>query len=422
VPYLPAFQIGGAGSAFVDPFANETILRATDETTRNGDPFATPSNSSTNTWATDDQHFFAEDASTGEYYLFGFNPNSFPPTSTNLGVLAGDYVSLGFGFVDPNTIYGVVDATLSLESTNILTGAVTVLFDPTTSCHGLVIPTSPRQYVSDYSGSADDQTFSFVITPQQDAGYIAVVWNRSQGCRWINTQTLQAGGSWGPVGAITGMTPVFLHDAEISPDGSIVSLSMAGSYTLNFWAVASNSVDSVPWIPADCTTGHAAMGYNTFYNECLGVVPDDWISRQIANPLILTHLVNPLPSSSQTPDWIDEHISANFFQGEQGADTNPICMATSFAHNTAGIGALPNAKEPWENEIICIQPVAPYTIWRFAHTFSEYTNGFYSSPRGNLSQDGHFYAFSSDYEDELGLDTTKTTLTYRTDVFVAALR
>ena len=56
-------------------------------------------------------------------------------------------------------------------------------------------------------------------------------------------------------------------------------------------------------------------------------------------------------------------------------------------------------------------------VWRFAHTYSTAKNGFWSTPRGHVSQDGRFFMFTSDWEDQLGKAPSK----YRTDVFVVEL-
>ena len=43
------------------------------------------------------------------------------------------------------------------------------------------------------------------------------------------------------------------------------------------------------------------------------------------------------------------------------------------------------------------------TVWRFAHHFSTYV-GFWSSPRGNISQDGRFFMFTSNWGNTIGTD------------------
>jgi hypothetical protein len=59
-------------------------------------------------------------------------------------------------------------------------------------------------------------------------------------------------------------------------------------------------------------------------------------------------------------------------------------------------------------------------VWRFAHTYSTAKNGFWSTPRGNVSQDGRFFMFTSDWQDQLG--KLPGSDKYRTDVFIVELK
>ena len=84
-------------------------------------------------------------------------------------------------------------------------------------------------------------------------------------------------------------------------------------------------------------------------------------------------------------------------------------------------GAPPLVSGPWENEIDCVETDRKASkVWRFAHTYSTAQNGFWSSPRGNVSQDGRFFMFTSDWEDQLG--QAPNNHGYRTDVFIVELR
>ena len=60
-------------------------------------------------------------------------------------------------------------------------------------------------------------------------------------------------------------------------------------------------------------------------------------------------------------------------------------------------------------------------IWRFAHHRSVYqTVDFWSTPRGNVSQDGKFYEFTSTWGNELGIQPGTSGI-FRKDVFVVEL-
>ncbi len=102
-------------------------------------------------------------------------------------------------------------------------------------------------------------------------------------------------------------------------------------------------------------------------------------------------------------------------------DSNPVCLSTYRRDNPNAPGAAPIVLGPWENEIVCVETDHKESkVWRFAHTFSTAQNGFWSSPRGNVSQDGRFYMFTSDWEDQFG--TAGTASQFRTDVFIVELK
>ncbi|MGA8815062.1 MAG: hypothetical protein WB523_21120, partial [Candidatus Sulfotelmatobacter sp.] len=84
-------------------------------------------------------------------------------------------------------------------------------------------------------------------------------------------------------------------------------------------------------------------------------------------------------------------------------------------------GAAPLVTGPWQNEIDCAETDGKASkVWRFAHTYSTARNGFWSTPRGNVSQDGRFFMFTSDWEDQLGKKPNGNQ--YRTDVFIVELK
>jgi hypothetical protein len=102
-------------------------------------------------------------------------------------------------------------------------------------------------------------------------------------------------------------------------------------------------------------------------------------------------------------------------------DSTPACLSTYRRDNPNQPGAPPKVAGPWENEILCVETDRKDSkVWRFAHTYSTAQNGFWSSPRGNVSQDGRFYMFTSDWEDQLGL--ARGASLYRTDVFIVELK
>jgi len=111
-------------------------------------------------------------------------------------------------------------------------------------------------------------------------------------------------------------------------------------------------------------------------------------------------------------------VSWNYINAQ---DETPACFSTYSPHQPVGPGApLLTNGDPWENEIDCVETdgKAP-TIWRFAHTDST-GRSFGSTTRGNLSQEGRFFMFTSDWEHELGPSPDPSH--FRIDVFIVELR
>ena len=83
----------------------------------------------------------------------------------------------------------------------------------------------------------------------------------------------------------------------------------------------------------------------------------------------------------------------------------------------------------WGDEVIAVATDGSGKVWRFAHHRStvhsrggtsnpNQSYNFWDSPRGNVSQDGRFYMFTSNWEETLGKDAHNRV---REDVFVVKL-
>jgi hypothetical protein len=102
-------------------------------------------------------------------------------------------------------------------------------------------------------------------------------------------------------------------------------------------------------------------------------------------------------------------------------DSSPVCFSTYRPTNPDTPGVAPIVTGPWDNEIDCAETDAKASkVWRFAHTYSTARNGFWSTPRGNVSPDGRFFMFTSDWEDQLG--RAPNGRQYRSDVFIVELK
>jgi hypothetical protein len=175
-----------------------------------------------------------------------------------------------------------------------------------------------------------------------------------------------------------------------------------------------DTMDIEPCGPKGCK-GHHALGYSHLLNPSEQEHPMDLWIRPLKQIDTTSPLIKQLPA---VQGWYDLHISWNNVNPD---DSNPACLSTYRRDNPNTPGAHLKVVGPWENEILCVETDRKdSTVWRFAHTYSTAQNGFWSSPRGNVSPDGRFYMFTSDWEDQLG--QVPGTLLHRTDVFIVELK
>ena len=231
---------------------------------------------------------------------------------------------------------------------------------------------------------------------------------------------LCAGGSW--VQTTVGMTDLpdryFLHNLKISKNGKWLLLSQdscafqtcstaPGSFQY-LWQISKTSV-AVHKIAAH-PGGHWTTGFGLLVN----LDGDPLVNlngRPFADPekqFPLNYYLKVLPHSLGTKT----HPSWNY---NDGSDITPVCSATSSFDWPYVV--------PWENEVICYgtnpnpdcstpgHGACRNTVRRFFHTYNPGTcdmvndfSGCYGI--GALSQDGKYYAFTSNWGNTLGSTST----------------
>jgi hypothetical protein len=148
----------------------------------------------------------------------------------------------------------------------------------------------------------------------------------------------------------------------------------------------------------------------------------------------------PLISPAEQPfEWtLDKHFS---WSDADPSDTMPVCGATYVDAIVQGGNGTQNVltnpvlqiRRPWDREIICLATSGPTEVWRFAHDRGTGTlndnaainTNFWAVPIGNISQDGRFYLFGTDWEWSLGsrrgTSGCPSSGTCRTDAFIVEL-
>ena len=77
-------------------------------------------------------------------------------------------------------------------------------------------------------------------------------------------------------------------------------------------------------------------------------------------------------------------------------DNTPVC-GSSYGYDM-------DTDQPYAGEIFCVETDGlASTVWRFAHNRALYVKPYFQmQPIGNVSRDGRFYLFTSDWDGQLG--------------------
>jgi hypothetical protein len=359
-----------------------------------------------------------------------------------------------FSYVNPDLLYGVDG--MELNEYDFASDSVTPLYD-FRQCPGL--PSSvaqPGLWNGGLTISGNDARFSYPLGgTAQNEGRAVVVYDRSANgghgaCYWYDSETGMVGGTnrrtvhaTVKLGLAWLMSRAYvIHDSRLNKGGNVVKVSKAFSNTAYFWVPGTTALtpcrpgpQSNPNIGQYCG-GHGAMDYARLVNatgffDDMGIVV-----HPFSNLRNWRLLITPTPNP---PEWAESsHWS---WSDANPAVPMPVCGSTYVdAIVTGGNGTQNVLTNPvlqihraWDREILCVATTGPSKVWRFAHdraTGSSNDNaaintGFWSAPVGNVSSDGKFYIFGSDWDWSLGTQQGSygcpASGTCRTDVFIVEL-
>lgn len=404
--------IGPAGSVITDPAFGSRILRVTDERSdpkQPGRSLFTPSSSEQNSWNKTSTLFYVSTAG-GSFLLYRFDPATLKAhfaAAPNLPWSAEPQ----FSFSQENILYGVERRDPAFQQYDVSTGKLAEI-NKISKC----VKLQGSDSAGSATVSADDSRFMTSIGPVQDKHYLVYVYDRVQGCRWYNTQTGEIGGQWGTKGTISIPDRFLVHNARMSKSGKFIYITRGGGGGIGKgWVVWEIDTTNTTACSRGCT-GHHVLGYSHIIGPSGMSHPLEVWSRPLNHLDATTSLVSGLEPAKTY--WYDSHYSWNNVDPD---DSAPVCFSTYRPTNPETRGTPLQVTGPWENEIDCAETNGKAsTVWRFAHTYSTAHNGFWSQPRGNVSQDGRFFMFTSDWQDQLG--TAPNGRQFRTDVFIVELR
>jgi hypothetical protein len=441
----------GAGYYFTPSDFNTPLLRITDVntyTSNSSRSFATDCGGSAeaNLFDVTNTRFYVCDGGTG-VHIFGLDTSVNPPKAT---LLYGTYTlascggdgSTGnafFSFTQPKLIYAAAwnqrkdpvicsyDVSSTSSGPTLANGKIKQVVD-LADCVPSLAGVGTSTYLGEVSASGDDQTVAAYpsATNGQGSGTYVVIVNRKLGCRVWNTATGFVSGAYGgaPLGSVGIADRFTVHNVRLSKAGTYAKVTIQNCVNNNcnsglnqtyIWQINSLTVLPISIASPEYGGGHQAIGYNEWINN--GGTPNSpnqpFDIRSVSSTV--PSFVPTLYPSGSNP--MDGHWSWN---NDNSGDTVPFfgtfSNGTSFAPSQA-----------WNDEIVALAPDGSVS-WRFAHTYASNQSQSFSARYaiGNVSQDGSFYLWSTDWDGMLGNTNGVSAActigtSCRADVFMAVL-
>jgi len=435
-PALPS--MGPAGTTITDPTFFSSITRLTDGNTRPGylnRSYRTPSGTHSLAWSAAGTKFYVV-STDGTIIPFTFDAATRtakriqPSASGDGGMVLRFYLEPQFSFVNDSLIYGSYSgsgATLrTIDQYDFSSGVYTTLLNLDTIQTGLT-----GTFVGGISSSAGptERILAFFGGTAQDKHHFVTVFDVANPAshQVLDTLTSTLNGQPAPI-----TLNFSLHHATIDRTGRYVILyptaaDMAGprqAAQMYVWDTATNVM--TPLTASAHPYGHDALGYGVSVNQdcCTSTTWDaaQWQFRNLSTPTKSHDLISTILSPKETS--LADHPSWN------NARVDSLVPYVSglyrYGTNTAPWRA-------WDDEIIAIETDGVVgtdpTIWRFAHHRSDVRSDldatvtyFWYEPRPNISPDGRWALFTSNWEKTLGTDPRgDASGSFRQDVFLVEL-
>ena len=435
-PPLPA--LGPAGTAITDPVFQSRITRITDNSTRPGFAnysFRTPSSPHQNAWSTNGTYFYVlSDDGTAIPFRFdaatGHASRISPTASGNGGMVLLTYVEPQFSYKKDSIIYvgysgpGTNDRTI--DQYDFSTGLYTSLVNLDT-----IVPGLSGTYIGGIASSAGsvERVMTFFGGTSQDHHHYVLVFDPSNPSTRLLLDTWASTINGMPTSVVLNFS---LHHAAIDRSGRYVMLYTSAADQSGtrkapqsfVWDIETGSLFAM--VPSVRPYGHDALGYGVSVNQdcCTATSWDaaQWQFRSLATPAFTRDMLPSVLSPKEV--YLADHTSWN---NASASALVPYISATyRYGDNTAPWRAL-------DDEIIAVETDAPGgnpTIWRLAHHRSDIRNdldamgeSFWYEPRPNVSDDGRWVLFTSNWEKTLGTDPDGDSgASARQDVFLVQLR
>ena len=435
-PALPA--IGPAGTTIQDPVFGSSITRITDGQVRPGylnRSFRTPSGTHQLAWSAAGTKFYVV-STDGTVIPFTFDPATrtakrIQPTTTGEGGLVlRFYLEPQFSFVNDAVIYGSYSGSgttlRTVDKYDFSTGQYSTIFNLDAVQPGLA-----GTFIGGLGSSAgpNERVLAFFGGTSQDKHHFVVLFDVANPSSYqiLDTATSTLNGGPAPI-----PLNFNLHHASLDRSGRYVILyptaadmaSPRHASQMYVWDTATGVM--TPLDPSAHPYGHDAYGYGVAINQdcCTSTTWDaaQWQFRNFATPTLSHDLITTVLSPKETS--LADHPSWNNARSDR---------LVPYVSGLYRYGTNTTEWRAWDDELVAIQtdgaPGTDATVWRFAHHRSDVRNDvdatttyFWYEPRPNISPDGHWVLFTSNWEKTLGTDPGGDAGgSFRQDVFLLEL-
>jgi len=385
-PELP--KLGPAGFSFHDPTFHCPLLRVSDEKTLEGRSIVTPATAFSNPWNADST-LFCVLADGVKNIPYRFDPKTLIASRIPaLPMLPNMDNEMTFSRHDPNICFGKDRNRKGITKFDFSVGKEIDFID-VGKLTGLDVG-----YLGTLSISSNDVLALIFGGPAQNASpYVLLYDLKTNKCRVWNTKDATVDGN-----AVADAPHFTQHSGLIDLSGRYFVTLGPGVHGPIVWDSTTNQIYPV----TNQNESHYALGFGEMVN-CTRpwVLRPDLDAKSVDN---VKHLVeqpagNPYFAYDSHASWTNARPDAQV----------PV-FVSSYHIEESG-----DPKCTWGDEIIALATDGSGKVWRFAHSRSTVHDrsqtfaasksyNFWDCPRGNVSQDGRFFMFTSNWEETLGKD------------------
>ena len=430
-------SLGAAGYTFSDPDFGTRMMRVTDGRARPGTlnrSYRTPSSTHANAWSADARYFYTV-STDGTILPFSFDRATMRAQRLQASSVGDGGLTLRFfneptfSYLIPGVAYGTFNGSgsnlRSIDQYDFDTGQYSQLLNLDT-----LAPNLAGTYAGGLGASAGpvERLFAFFGGASQDRHFYIVVFDRNNPSNRHLLDTAASTIDGVPTNTLLNFK---IHAANIDRSGRYLTIYPTGgdlqaprsAAPVYVWDIETGTFTGLP-LAAARTGGHDAFGYGERVNQdcCTSTTWDaaQWQYRSLATPLTTFDLVAVMQPKEI---YLADHPSWHNAQPDR---------LVPFIDANYRYGANTTVWRAWDEEIIAVQTAAGSagTVWRFAHHRSAVADdldpsriSFWYTPRANVSPDGQWALFTSNWDKSLGTDPGgEPGGAYRQDVFLIELK